>query len=158
MSPSYLDPSLDIPLQHDSEVARRQDALGALLWRALRPDAEPRTEILMPPMAWSPQPADAQAILTAVATTINAGMARPRPLTAGDRRGQRGAAAAASRRCPTADLGDPRGRFDDAVVSGIAAVTGRLWGLTAALTTDERTGLTGYAVHRAAARGLCCAR
>lgn len=29
------------------------------------------------------------------------------------------------------------------MVSGIAATTGRLWGLTAALSTDERTGLTG---------------
>ncbi len=82
MSPSYLDPSLDVPLQHDSEVARRQDALGALHVAGLAPDAEPRTEILMPPMAWSPQPDDAQAILTAVATTIRAGLARPRPLTA----------------------------------------------------------------------------
>ena len=81
VSPSYLDPSLDVPLQHDSEVARRQDALGALMWRALQPRIEPRTEILMPPMVWSPRPEDAQAILTAVATTINAGMARPRPLT-----------------------------------------------------------------------------
>ena len=29
------------------------------------------------------------------------------------------------------------------MTSGIAGTTGRLWGLTAALTTDERTGLTG---------------
>ena len=29
------------------------------------------------------------------------------------------------------------------MISGIAGTTGRLWGLTAALTTDERTGLTG---------------
>ena len=77
VSPSYLDPSLAIPLQHGSEVARRQDAVGASMWRALRPELQPRTEILMPPMAWSPQPADAQAVLTAAATMINAGMARP---------------------------------------------------------------------------------
>jgi hypothetical protein len=44
---------------------------------------------------------------------------------------------------PDAALGNPRGRFDDGVVSGLAAVTGRLWGLTSTLTTDERTGLTG---------------
>ena len=81
-SPSYLDPSLDIPLKHDSAVARRQDALGALLWRGLQPDTEPRTQILMPPLAWNLQPDDAQAILTAVATTIHAGLAVPRPLTA----------------------------------------------------------------------------
>ena len=143
VSPSYLDPSLNVPLQHASDVARRQDAVGALMWRALQPGVEPRTEILMPPMAWSPRPADAQAILTATATMINAGMARPRPLTQviaeGNAVGTQDVAP-----LPETDVGDPRGRFDDAVVSGISAVTGRLWGLTAALTTDERTGLTGY--------------
>ena len=143
VSPSYLDSSLDVPLQHDSEVARRQDALGALMWRALQPRIEPRTEILMPPMVWSPGPEDAQAILTAVATTINAQMARPRPLTEVIADGN----AVPPRNVsppPESDPGDPRGRFDDAVVSGISTVTGRLWGLTAALTTDERTGLSGY--------------
>src|SRR4029077_18881578 len=44
---------------------------------------------------------------------------------------------------PDGALGNPRGYFDDGVVSGIAAANGRLWGLTSALTTDERTGLTG---------------
>lgn len=143
VSPSYLDPSLNVPLQHSSEVARRQDAIGALMWRALRPGIEPRTEIVMPPLTWSAQPADAQAVLTATATMINAGMARPRPLSEVIADGN---AVPPQRIAPLPDnnLGDPRGRFDDAVVSGIAAVTGRLWGLTAALTTDERTGLTGY--------------
>ena len=151
-SPSYLDPSLDIPVKHDSQVARRQDALGSLLWRGLHPDTEPRSQILSPPLAWSLQPEDAQAILTSVASTIHAGLAVPRPL----------AAVIAETNAlppqdlaplPAAALGNPRGRFDDGVVSGIAAATGRLWGLTAALTTDERTGLTGDPVHRAAARG-----
>ena len=143
VAPSYLDPSLDIPLHHGSEVARRQDAVGAMMWRALQPGIEPRTEILMPPMAWSPQPADAQAILTAAATMINSGMARPHPLTQVITESN---AVSPQRMAPLPDakLGDPGGRFDDAVVSGIAAGTGRVWGLTAALTTDERTGLTGY--------------
>ncbi|MFI5506124.1 DUF6049 family protein [Mycobacterium sp. NPDC051804] len=143
VSPSYLDPSLEIPLHHGSEVARRQDAVGAMMWRALQPGIEPRTEILMPPMVWSPRPPDAQAILTAAATMINAGMARPRPLPQVIAESN----AVSPQRLeplPDAKLGDPRGRFDDAVVSGIATVTARLWGLTAALTTDERTGLTGY--------------
>ena len=141
-SPSYLDPSLDIPVKHDSQVARRQDALGSLLWRGLHPDTEPRSQILSPPLAWSLQPEDAQAILTSVASTIHAGLAVPRPLAA---------VIAETNALPPQDLaplpgaalGNPRGRFDDGVVSGIAAATGRLWGLTAALTTDERTGLTG---------------
>jgi hypothetical protein len=38
---------------------------------------------------------------------------------------------------------NPRARFDDAVISGIASTTAKLGGLTAALTSDERTGLTG---------------
>jgi hypothetical protein len=142
VSPSYLDSSLDVPLRHDSQVARRQDALGSLLWRGLQPNAEPRTQILMPPMAWSLQADEAQAILTAVATTIHAGLAVPRPLTA---------VIAEAGAIPPQDVapmpddgtGNPRGRIDDAVASGIAEVTGRLWGLTTALTTDVRTGLTG---------------
>jgi hypothetical protein len=141
-SPSYLDPSLDIPVKHDSQVARRQDALGSLLWRGLHSDAEPRSQILSPPLAWSLQPEDAQAILSAVASTLHAGLAVPRPLIAviaeANALPPQDLAA-----LPGATLGNPRGRFDDGVVSGIAAVTGRLWGLTAALTTDDRTGLTG---------------
>ncbi|MGE2723073.1 hypothetical protein [Mycolicibacterium celeriflavum] len=143
VTPGYLDSSLEIPLQRDSAVARRQDALGALLWRGLNPDVAPRAQILMPPLAWSLGPDDARAVFTSAATAINAGLAQPRPLPA---------VIAESSAVPPEDmaplpddeLGDPDARFDDAVVSGIAAVTGRLWGLTAALTTDERTGLTGY--------------
>jgi hypothetical protein len=97
----------------------------------------------MPPMAWSTRPADAQAVLTAAATMINAGMARPRPLTEVITDGNAVPPQSVAP-LPETNLGDPRGRFDDAVVAGISAVTGRLWGLTAALTTDERTGLTGY--------------
>ena len=141
-SPSYLDPSLDIPVKHDSAVARRQDAVGSLLWRGLHPDTEPRTQILAPPLAWNLAPEDAQAILTAVASTIHSGLAVARPLPA---------VIAEANALPSQDLastpdgalGNPRGRFDDGVVSGIAAATTRLWGLSGALTTDERTGLTG---------------
>ena len=143
VTPGYLDPSLVIPLQHDSSVARRQDALGALLWRALNPDVTPRTQILMPPLAWSLQPDDARAVFTAVSTAINAGLAQPRPLPA-----VIGESSAVSPQevapLPGDDLGDPDARFDSSVVAGISAVTARLWRLTGALTTDERTGLTGY--------------
>jgi hypothetical protein len=139
-SPSYLDPSLDIALKRDSDVARRQDALGSLLWRSLQPDITPRTQILMPPLMWNLTPQDAQAILTAVATSIRAGLAVARPLTA---LVDEANAVTESVPPPSGSLGNPRGRFDDGVVSGIAAVTGRLWGLTAALSTDERTGQTG---------------
>ena len=83
-APSYVDASLAVPVKHDSVVARRQDALSALLWRGLQPDAEPRTQIVMPPMVWDLGPDDAQAILTAAATSIHAGLAVPRPLTRSD--------------------------------------------------------------------------
>ncbi|GAB3220772.1 DUF6049 family protein [Mycolicibacterium hippocampi] len=139
-SPSYLEPSLDLALKQDSEVARRQDALGSLLWRSLNPDIEPRTEIVMPPLMWNLTPQDAQAMLTTVATGIRAGLAVPRPVPAMISEAR---AAARPEPLPEGPLGNPRGRFDDGVVSGIATVTARLWGLTAALTTDERTGLTG---------------
>ncbi|RDH75612.1 hypothetical protein DVS77_25640 [Mycolicibacterium moriokaense] len=141
-TPSYLDAALDIPMQHDSSVARRQDALASLLWRALTPDAQPRSQILMPPMEWGIQADDAAAILSAVATSIRSGLATPRPL---------GAVIAEAQAVPPQEFrplpenvpANPRARFDDSVIAGIAGTTGRLWGLTGALTTDERTGLTG---------------
>lgn len=138
--PSYLDPALDVSVEQDSEVARRQDALGAMLWRSLDPAIEPRSQILMPPLMWNVTPTDAQAVLSAVATSIRAGLAVPRPLAALVNEVR---ATARDSPMPSGQLGNPRGRFDDGVVSGISAVTGRLWGFTAALATDERTGLTG---------------
>ncbi|MCX2929299.1 hypothetical protein ORI20_03370 [Mycobacterium sp. CVI_P3] len=137
--PTYLDSSLNVPVNHDSTVARRQNAIAAMSWRALQLGAEPRDQILLPPLKWSPQPSDAQAILTALATTIRSGLAVARPL---DTVITESAAVAAAD--PNAELpGVTRGRFDDDVVATIAHQVGRLWGLTAALTTDPRTGLTG---------------
>jgi len=139
-SPSYLDPSLDIALKQDTAVARRQDGLASMLWRSLQPDTVPRTQILMPPLLWNLSALDAQSVLTAVATSIRAGLTVPRPLAALIEEAN---AVTESTALPSGPLGNPRGRFDDEVVSGIAAVNGRLGGLTAALTTDERTGQTG---------------
>lgn len=140
--PSYLDQSLDIPVQHDSAVARRQDALGSLLWRGLQPGTEPRNQVLLPPLTWNLQADDAQAILTTAATAIRAGLAVPHPLTAVIAEG--GAVAPQPvQALPAPELGDPDGRIDGSVTSGVAAAVGRLNGLSAALTTDARTGLTG---------------
>jgi hypothetical protein len=141
-SPSYLDAALDVPIQHDSTVARRQDALGSLLWRTLATEAQPRSQILMPPMEWGVQADDAAAILSAVATSIRAGLAAPRTLTALIAESQ-AVPQQDARPLPDNVAANSRARFDDAVTSGIAATAGRLWGLTAALTADERTGLTG---------------
>ena len=140
--PTYLDSSLTVQLAHDSDTARRQDALGSIFWHALRPDAAPRTQLLVPPATWNLQADDAQVILTALATTIHSGLAVPRPLPAV-------IAEAAARTEPPEQAGaledsaSARGRFADDVTAAIAGQVGRLWGLTSALTTDERTGLTG---------------
>ncbi|MCW2551108.1 MAG: hypothetical protein JWR78_889 [Mycobacterium sp.] len=137
--PTYLDSSLTVRLAHDSETARRQDALGSIFWHALQHDDAPRTQILVPPAAWNLRADDAQVILTALATTIHSGLAVPRPLPAV-------IAEAASRTEQTEPAGaytSVRGRFNDGVTADIAGKVGRLWGLTSALSTDDRTGLTG---------------
>ena len=82
VAPTYLNSALAIRLQHDSEIARRQDALGSMLWRALQPRAMPRAQILLPPTNWKLRPDDAGAILTTLATAIRSGLAVPRPLPA----------------------------------------------------------------------------
>lgn len=55
--PTYLDSSLTVPLDHDSVVARRQDAIASMLWRALQPGAEPRDQILLPRSSGARSPA-----------------------------------------------------------------------------------------------------
>jgi hypothetical protein len=137
--PTYLDSSLSVRLAHDSNTARRQDALGSIFWHALQPDAAPRTQLLVPPATWNLQADDAQVLMTALATTIRSGLAVPRPLPAVI------AEAAAPTEPPeqNANDGSARGRFTNDVTANIAAQVGRLWGLTSALSTDERTGLTG---------------
>ncbi|OCB42989.1 hypothetical protein A5677_07045 [Mycobacterium malmoense] len=140
-APTYLDPSLTVRLAHDSVTARRQDALGSMFWHALRRDDAPRTQLLVPPATWNLQADDAHVILTALTTSIRSGLAVPRPLPAV-------IADAAARTEPSQPAGaytSARGRFADDVTAAVAGQVGRLWGLTSALSTDERTGLTGIA-------------
>ncbi|WP_369815944.1 DUF6049 family protein [Mycobacterium sp. 852013-51886_SCH5428379] len=141
-SPTYLDASLAIPLNQDSAIARRQNALGALLWRGLQPDAAPRTQVVMPPLVWNLGPEDARSILTAVGTAIRSGLAVPRALAAVVSESA-GLPPQPDVTWPPAETGNPRSRIDDAVIAGVAATTRRLWELTSALGVDERTGLTG---------------
>ncbi len=137
--PTYLDSSLSVRITHDSATARRQDALGAMLWRGVDPDAAPRAQILVPPASWNLPSDDAQVILTALATIIRSGLAVPRPLPAviAD------AAAETDPPQPAGAYASARGRFNDDVINQTAGQVGRLWKLTSALTTDDRTGLTG---------------
>jgi hypothetical protein len=138
--PTYVDSSLSVRLAHDSDTARRQDALGSMLWHALERDAVPRTQILLPPASWSLKADDAQVILTTLATAIRSGLAVARPLPAVI---SEAAAGGTEPPQPTSADAPARGRFANDVTADVAAQVGRLWGLTAALTTDERTGLTG---------------
>ncbi len=137
--PTYLDASLAIRLAHDSQTARRQDALGSMFWHALERDAAPRTQLLVPPAPWNLQADDAQVILTALATNIRSGLAVPRPLPAVIAE----AAAHTGPPNPAGAYPSVRGRFNDDVPAQITGQVGHLWGLTSALSTDERTGLTG---------------
>ncbi|OBH99424.1 hypothetical protein [Mycobacterium sp. E2733] len=138
-APTYLDPSLTVRLAHDSVTARRQDALGSMFWHALRHDDAPRTQVLVPPATWNLQADDAHVILTALTTSIRSGLAVPRPLPAVVAE----AAARTEQSEPAGAYASVRGRFGDDVAAAVAAQVGRLWGLTSALSTDERTGLTG---------------
>ncbi|MBV8178109.1 MAG: hypothetical protein JOY55_20865 [Mycobacterium sp.] len=142
VAPTYLDAALAVRLQHDSDTARRQDALGSMLWRTLQPSVAPRAEILLPPTTWNLRSDDAGAILTTLATAIRSGLAAPRPLPALIAEASATPAVNGTPQLPSVD-GGHRGRFDNNVVATIANEVGRLWGLTAALTTDARTGLTG---------------
>lgn len=152
-TPSYLDGSLTVQLHHDSALARRQDALGSMLWRALEsPEdpAAPRNEILMPPAYWKPRADDARAVLSTLATALRSGLAVARPLTA---------LIAESRDVTAPPAGplpaqQPAGGFGPEVVGMVAGDIARLWGLTSALTTDARTGLTGEAYTAPLAEGM----
>ena len=74
----------------------------------------------MPPLVWNLQADDAQAILTAVATTIRAGLAVPRPLTAVIAESQRGARSRIARPPPDACAGDRAAGSTTPSISGIA--------------------------------------
>ncbi|ODR09809.1 hypothetical protein BHQ15_05785 [Mycolicibacillus koreensis] len=146
-APTYLDTPANREfkqnLRHDSAVARRQNALGALLWRMLATGVTPRTELLVPPATWTLHPDDAHAVLSTLAMALRSGLAVPRPLP------ELLAAAQSTPAAPGAAASLPehvdRGRFDTAVTAAIGEQSRRLWGLTGALTTDPRTGLTGVA-------------
>ena len=141
VAPSYLNSALAIPLHHDSDTARRQDALGSMLWRALRPGVTPRPQVLLPPSTWKLRSEDAAAILTALATAIRSGLAVPRPLPT--LIADASAVPPASGTVPADVETAGRGGFSDAVIAKVTGEVGRLSGLTAALTTDARTGFTG---------------
>ena len=138
--PSYLDPSLRVPPAAGSPTALRQDALGALLWRGLHPDTEPRTQTVLPPPNWQVGAEDAGALLTALTTLLHSGLAQPLPLP--ELIGQ--TVVVPPPPVPLAAAPDT-GRFDAEVIGTIADEDARLSGLTGSLGTNMQTGLTGTA-------------
>jgi len=142
VAPSYLNNALQVRLRHDSDVARRQDALGSMLWRALQPKVTPRAQVFLPPTNWNLRPDDAGAIMTTLATAIRSGLAVPRALPALINEASAVPPVNGTEQ-PADEAAGVRGGFSDAVITKISAEMGRLAGLTAALTTDTRTGLTG---------------
>jgi hypothetical protein len=142
VAPTYLNAALAVRVQHDSETARRQDTLGSVLWRTLQPSVTPRAEVLVPPTNWKLRSDDAGAILTTLATAIRSGLAVPRPLPALIADASATAPSTATPLLSGVDAAE-RGRFDNGVVTAISTEVNRLSGLTAALATDARTGLTG---------------
>jgi len=79
-------------LAHDSAIARRADAVGAIAYAALRPSAGPtapndptatalgRSQVVLPPAVWNPTTEDANAILQTAAMLLESGLASATPL------------------------------------------------------------------------------
>ncbi|MUM17095.1 hypothetical protein FZI91_16715 [Mycobacterium sp. CBMA271] len=139
-TPEYVHPSLRFALQHDSRVARMQDAIGAMAWQALTPRQTPRQAILLPSASWDLSEAEARAILSTTSTLLHSGLAiaRPLPTVIGEAR-----AGAQPNPIDTTFGVDSPGTVDDWVSQELGDEVRRLWGLTAALSVDARTGLTG---------------
>lgn len=131
------------PRPADSAVARRQNAVGAVVWQALTPHMSPRTQILLPPLRWNPEPDDAQAVLTTLATIIHSGLALGKPLGDVITEYTDSAEYVLDPGAHHRNVFSAPSSFDDGVVSTIAGQIGRLWGLTSALGTNAQTGLTG---------------
>ncbi|MEX3756690.1 DUF6049 family protein [Mycobacteroides abscessus] len=140
MTPDYVPQSLRFALQHDSRVARIQDALGAMAWQALSPQQTPRQTVLLPDATWDLSDGEARSILSATSTLLHSGLAIPRPLPTliGEAR-----AGAQPNPVDTTFGVDPQEAVDDWVSQGLGDEVRRVWALTAALTVDARTGLTG---------------
>ena len=130
-----------IRYSHDSAIARRQDALGSMLWRALQPTVDAAHPNSGAAADWNLRPEDAGAIMTTLATAIRSGLAVPRPLPA-----LIGEAAAAA---PVTGTAQPDGHRWTWPVQRRhhRPHHGGRWagceGLTNAMNDDPRTGLTG---------------
>lgn len=139
-TPDYVPTTSRFALQHDSRTARLQDALGAMAWRALSPDEAARDQLLVPSATWNPSGDEAREVLSAAATLLHTHLAAPRPLPDVIL----GAGVTTATEAVDGEFLTPSpDTVDDWVSRDLGNEMRRLWALTAALSTDARTGLTG---------------
>ncbi|EHI41511.1 hypothetical protein OPAG_07520 [Rhodococcus opacus PD630] len=86
-TPSYTPQRARYDLSDDSQTARLQDALGAVSWSALEPEAAraagtPRSLMVVPPQLWTAGAEDAKTLLSTVSSLMRSGLATSRPLPA----------------------------------------------------------------------------
>lgn len=77
-TPSFTPERVRYAVSEDSRVARLQDALGAVSWAALDPQAPRRSLLLMPPQQFSATWDEASALLNQVDLLFRDGLAAPR--------------------------------------------------------------------------------
>ncbi|SLH33438.1 putative secreted protein [Mycobacteroides abscessus subsp. abscessus] len=81
-TPSFTPSGVRYEVTNDSRSARLQDALGAVSWRALNPQAPgPRSLLVMPPQQWGVNADEATELLRQVESLMRAGLATPRAFT-----------------------------------------------------------------------------
>ncbi|MEU7629962.1 DUF6049 family protein [Nocardia sp. NPDC049220] len=79
-TPSFTPSRVRYEITNDSRAARLQDALGAVSWSALNPQASgPRSQLLVPPQQWGANRDEATALLRQVDLLLRANIATARP-------------------------------------------------------------------------------
>ncbi|WP_072690479.1 DUF6049 family protein [Rhodococcus marinonascens] len=141
-TPIYTPEGTRYRLADDSQTARLQDALGAVAWSALEPEAASnartsRSLMVVPPQLWTADADDATALLSTASSLLRSGLATTRPLPAllG---GQLGSTEVA-----TLDYsGHTANRIPEHIHDAAATQISRIDTLSAALVDDPQTPLT----------------
>ncbi|RMI34084.1 DUF6049 family protein [Nocardia stercoris] len=78
-TPAFTPAGARFEVTGDSRPARLQDALGALAWSALNPQAGQRAALIMPPQEWGAGRDEATALLGEFDLLAHSGLITPRP-------------------------------------------------------------------------------
>lgn len=79
-TPPFTPSRVRYDVTNDSRAARLQDALGAISWKALHPEANPsRSLLLVPPQQWGANRDEATALLRQVDQLLRGNLATARP-------------------------------------------------------------------------------